>query len=121
METRGIDAPDDMSSGPVYQAQHPSLGTTPPFNPDGTLKPEFLDRTDRIIKACDRLGMVVILGYFYFGQDERLDNEAAVCKGVDEATKWILDTGHGNVLIEINNETNIPRYEHEILQPHRVR
>ena len=92
METRGIDAPDDIIwaglPSPASQPWHNSA-----FNPDGTLKPEFLDRTDRIIKACDRLGMVVILGYFYFGQDERLDNEAAVCKGVDEATKWILDIG----------------------------
>ena len=39
---------------------------------------------------------------------------------MDEATKWVLQSGYRNVLIEINNETNVPRYEHEILQPHRV-
>ncbi len=119
MGTRGINAPDNaIWSGlpsPTSQPWHNSA-----FNSDGTLKPEFLDRTDRIVRACDQLGMIVILGYFYFGQDERLDNEAAVCNGVDVATNWLLESGYGNVLIEINNETNIPRYEHEILQPHRV-
>ena len=28
--------------------------------------------------------------------------------------------GFTNVLLEVNNETNVRRYEHEILQPHRV-
>ena len=32
----------------------------------------------RIVDRADELGMVVILGYFYFGQDQRLTNEAAV-------------------------------------------
>ena len=90
------------------------------FTSTGQLKPAFQERTERIIAACDRLGMIVILGYFYFGQDERLVDEAAVCRGVDNATQWLLESGYGNVLIEINNEANIPRYEHEILQPHRV-
>ena len=41
-------------------------------------------------------------------------------EAVDDATRWVLDSGYGNVLIEINNEANVLRYEHEILQPHRV-
>jgi hypothetical protein len=32
----------------------------------------------------------------------------------------VLDQGYGNVLIEVNNECDVPRYEHEILQPHRI-
>ncbi len=63
--------------------------------------------------------MVVILGIFYFGQDERLDDEAAVIAAVDNTVDWVLDRGYRNVMIEINNECNI-RYDHAILQPHRV-
>lgn len=119
IKTRNIYATDEeIWAGLPSSASQPWHNSA--FNPDGSLKPEFLDRTDRIIKACDHLGMIVILGYFYFGQDERLDNESAIRNSVDQATKWILEAGYGNVLIEINNETNIPRYEHEILQPHRV-
>ena len=90
------------------------------FAVDGEMLPAYRDRAGRIIKACEELGMVVILGVFYFGQDERLADEDAVVKAVVCVRDWLLDAGHSNVLLEINNETNIPRYEHEVLQPHRV-
>jgi hypothetical protein len=32
----------------------------------------------------------------------------------------VLEHGLTNVLIEANNECDVPRYEHEILQPYRV-
>ena len=119
MAARRMDASDD-----VMWAGLPSAASQPwhnsAFASDGSLKPAYMERTARIASACDELGMVVILGYFYFGQDERLTDEEAVCRAVDEATKWVLESGYRNVLIEINNETNVPRYEHEILQPHRV-
>ncbi len=119
MAARRMDASDDVMwaglPSPASQPWHNSA-----FAPNGSLKPAYMERTARIISACDELGMVVILGYFYFGQDERLTDEAAVCRAVDEATKWVLQSYYCNVLIEINNETNVPRYEHEILQPHRV-
>ena len=119
MAARGIEVDDEVVwaglPSPDSQPWHNSA-----FNPDGSLKAAFKDRAERIIAACDQLGMVVILGYFYFGQDERLVDERAVCRAVDDATRWVLDMGYGNVLIEINNEANIRRYEHEILQPHRV-
>ena len=63
--------------------------------------------------------MVVILGLFYQGQDERLRDEAAVRHAIDQACGWVLDQGYTNVVIEINNECN-SRYEHEILQAERV-
>ncbi len=119
MKERGIAVDDDVVwaglPSPDSQPWHNSA-----FNANGSLKPAFFERTRRIISACDRLGMVVILGYFYFGQDERLIDEQAVCRGVEDATMWVLASGFRNVLIEINNESNVPRYEHEILQPHRV-
>ncbi|MBC8453009.1 MAG: hypothetical protein H8D69_00890 [Chloroflexi bacterium] len=90
------------------------------FTDSGDLKPAFMDRAARIIEAADALGMVVCLGYFYFGQDERLVDEDAVNAAVDNATTWVLENGYTNVLIEINNEADVPRYEHEILCPPRV-
>jgi hypothetical protein len=90
------------------------------FTSNGDLKPAFMERTARIIEACDALEMVVCLGYFYFGQDERLIDEDAVKAAVDNATTWVLENGYTNVLIEINNEADVPRYEHEILCPPRV-
>jgi hypothetical protein len=90
------------------------------FHEDGSLRPEFTARMKRVLDAADANGMVVILGYFYFGQDQRLKDEAAVIHATDEATKWLLDGGWGNVLVEVNNETNVKAYDHDILRPARV-
>ncbi len=90
------------------------------FTPNGDLKPDYLDRMKRVLDRMDEVGMVAILGIFYFGQDEVLQDEAAVIRGLDNAINWVLDQGYAHVLIEVDNECNVPRYEHEILQPHRV-
>ena len=90
------------------------------FTADGGLRPEFADRMRRVLDAADEQGMVVILGYFYFGQDQRLRDEAAVLRATDEATRWLLDGGWRNVLVEVNNETNVTAYDHDILRPDRV-
>ncbi len=86
---------------------------------DGSLRADYLDRLRRVLDRADELGMVVILGLFYFGQDERLKDEEAVKRGVDNALDWLFDRGYRNVLIEVNNECNV-RYHHAILQPQRV-
>ncbi len=90
------------------------------FAPDGALRPAFMERLRRVLDGADALGMVVIVGLFYFGQDERLRDEAAVRRAVEDATHWLLEGGWENVIVEINNECDVPRYEHEILQPARV-
>ncbi|WP_266367186.1 hypothetical protein [Tellurirhabdus rosea] len=86
---------------------------------DGSLRPDYMARLKRILDRADELGMVVILGYFYFGQDERLKDEAAVVRATDLATDWIHRQGYRHVMVEITNECNI-RYDHPILQPERV-
>jgi hypothetical protein len=90
------------------------------FEADGSLRADYFARLERILNRADELGMVVILGYFYFGQDERLADETAVVHATDNATKWLLDHGWQNVLVEINNECNVNRYDHAILRPNRV-
>jgi hypothetical protein len=87
---------------------------------EGELRPEYEDRLRRVVSRADELDLVVILGLFYFGQDERFRDEAAVRKALDIGVNWVLQNGFTNVLIEVNNECDVPRYEHEILQPHRV-
>ena len=86
---------------------------------DGSLRPDYMARLARIIDKADELGMVVILGIYYFGQDERLKDEAAVKAGVDAAVDWLIEKRYTNVLVEINNECNV-RYDHAILKPERV-
>src|SRR5216684_2419990 len=100
-----------------YSRQQPWENSA--FSADGALRTAYADRLRRVIEAADGLGMVVIVGYFYQGQDERLSDEAAVLRAVDETTDFLLGGGWTNVMVEINNECNT-RYEHAILQPERV-
>lgn len=86
---------------------------------DGDLRPDYMDRLARILDRADDLGMVVILGIFYFGQDHRLRDEEAVKRAVVNTIEWLFARGDRHVLIEINNECNV-HYTHPILQPPRV-
>jgi len=88
--------------------------------PDGSLYPDFMKRLERILDRADQLGMVAIVGYFYFGQDQRVSDEAAVRRAVENATNWLLDRDYRNLLVEVNNETNVRAYDHEILKPARI-
>jgi hypothetical protein len=87
---------------------------------DGSLRPDYLKRLDKILNAADALGMAPIVGIFYFGQDQRVTDEAAVLRAVDNTVAWLLERGRQNVLLEIDNECNIPAYDHEILKAPRV-
>ena len=90
------------------------------FNPDGSLRKDYLRRLERILDRADQLGMVSIVGYFYFGQDQRLRDEAAVKAATQNATNWLFGRGYRNLVIEIANECDVPRYEHDIIKPPRV-
>ncbi len=89
------------------------------FDEKGELRTDFFSRLERILDKADELGMVPILGMFYFGQDDRLADEKAVINAVELTMDWLLEKGYKNILIEINNECNI-RYDHDILKPGRV-
>jgi hypothetical protein len=64
--------------------------------------------------------MVAILGYFYFGQDQRLKDETAVKTGAKNATAWVVEKGYRNLLIEIANECDNAKYDQAILKPDRI-
>ena len=48
------------------------------FRADGSIDENYAGRIGSVIEACDRLGMVVILQIFYFGQDTVFPNEDAI-------------------------------------------
>lgn len=96
------------------------------FAPDGSLDQNYIARLERILNKADEMGMVVILGYFYFGQDQQLKDEQAVIAATRNATNWVLDKGYRNILIEVNNECDINGpgnpgpYNHAILDVKRI-
>jgi hypothetical protein len=90
------------------------------FRPDGSLKPAYAWRMERILDRADELGMAPIVGYFYFGQDQWFESEAAVKRAVDYATRWLLEKGYANVLVEIANECDNRSYDIDIIKADRI-
>lgn len=86
------------------------------FAPDGTLHAGYLARVARVINACDKAGVAVILGCFYQRQDQVLKNEAAVRAGVAAVARWIKTSGWSNVALEIANEYPIKGFNHRLIQ-----
>lgn len=90
------------------------------IDPKGELRPEYMARLKKILDRADEKGMVVILGLFYFGQEQYMENEAAVYKGVDNTMEWLFKNNYRNVIIEVVNETGPKSYKQRILQADRI-
>jgi hypothetical protein len=101
-----------------YSSEQPWINSAFDFA-TGTLRPDYLGRLGRILDRADELGMVVILGLFYFGQEPHFAGEHVVVQACDNAIDWVLAGGYTNVLIEVANECDII-YRHEIIKPARA-
>jgi hypothetical protein len=86
------------------------------FEPDGSLREDYLQRVARVIDACDEQGIAVILSCYYQRQDQILKDEDAVRRGVVNAVNWIRDAGYSNVVLEIANEYPHGGFDHRILR-----
>lgn len=90
------------------------------FGADGEIDEDYAERIGLIIEACDRLGMVVILELFYFGQDSVFKDDAGIRAAVDNAVDFVCGRGYRNVIIEIANEVMGGHYHHDLLKPGQV-
>jgi len=86
------------------------------FNPDGSLRDSYLQRVRRVIEACDRNGVVVILGCYYQRQDQILKNDDDVRTGVVNVVNWIKTRKFSNVVLEIANEFPHKGFDHRLLK-----
>lgn len=86
----------------------------------GKLREDYMQRLERIMDKSDELGMLTILGLFYFGQDQRLMDDEAARNAVHNTIDWLIDRGYTNVLIEIANECNNQKYDLSIIKQDNV-
>ena len=100
-----------------YSKAQPWLNSA--FTSDGSLKPAYMARLTRILDRADELGMVVIVGFFYNAQAAHLVDEAAVIHATNAATRFLLEGGWQNVMVEVDNECDIG-FKYDILGPQRV-
>ena len=90
------------------------------YEEDGALRPAYFTRLAKILDQADELGMVPILGLFYFGQDQNLKDEAAVKKATENVIDWLLEKDYRHVLIEVANECDNQAYDREIIKADRI-
>ena len=93
-----------------------------PFSPDGSIIDErYLRRLERLLKAADEIGMVVIVSALYCGQIRFLDGAQAVLNAVRNTGRWLKEGGWKNVIFEPANEYDIEPYKsHPIVHEHQA-
>lgn len=77
------------------------------FNADGSLRPAYLDRVDRVIRAAGDSGCGVILSCLYQRQHSHaraLLNRRAIDAAVANTAAWVVAQGFAHVVLEIANE-----------------
>lgn len=82
------------------------------YNPDGSLNTLYQQRMGKLIEACDKRGMVVLVGILYWGSGlhERTNKfyenwkQEDVIKAMRNTVKWLLDNKYQNVFIDPDNE-----------------
>ncbi len=77
------------------------------FEPDGTLRPSYLERVEKVIMACDKSGAVVILSCLYQrqrGHNFALNSKESIISAVRNTANWVREKGFGNVVLEVANE-----------------
>lgn len=90
------------------------------FRADGSLRPDYMTRLKRILDRANELGMVAIVGLFYAGQDQRLEDDEAVKAGVRSVIEWLGVKGYRNILIEIANECDNRGFDRDSIKAPRI-
>jgi CubicO group peptidase (beta-lactamase class C family) len=86
------------------------------FASDGSLRGDYLERVARVIEACDRQGVAVILGCYYQRQSKILKDDQAIRAGIVHVVRWIESVGWKNVVLEIANEYPHGGFAHKLIR-----
>ena len=92
------------------------------YLPDGSLKPGWVDRLDRLIEAANRRGMVVCLVLFQQDQDEALDSRQAIVSAAANVARHLIERNARNVMIDVADAWDEPegRWDHRLFIPRYV-
>ncbi len=77
------------------------------FNADGSLRSDYMQRAERVIRASDKNNAAIILSLFYQRQhshDYALTGKESIKNALENAVNWISEKGFTNVVLEVSNE-----------------
>lgn len=84
-----------------------------PFGEDGaSLDEAYAARMDRLIRAADEIGMVVIVNVFYWAQTKRLKTGRTIETALKTACTFLRHQGYTNVMLDVANEYCLPLLAH---------
>ncbi len=86
------------------------------FSERGELDRDYMERAASVIERADALGAVIILGLYYQRQDQILNDEEAVERGVIEVVDWIKQNGYRNIILDLVNEYGHGGFKHGVLR-----
>ncbi|MCL2833473.1 MAG: glycoside hydrolase family 5 protein [Treponema sp.] len=96
---------------PVFTIENSAINNNP-FSDDGLkIDPSYLNRLDRLIRAADEIGMIVIVSLFYQGQSPRMKTGTIMMNAVKTASQWLKDQNYTNIIIEIANEHTVGNFK----------
>jgi hypothetical protein len=96
-----------QGGGPMYVPEIYHRYENNAFSTAGDLRPAYAERMSRVLACADGLGMVVIVGLFYWMQMLKMDGESSIWRAADQALGYLEGTGHQNVLVELANEIDV--------------
>jgi hypothetical protein len=86
------------------------------YDPDGSLRPTYIDRVERVIRASSENGVAIILSCFYQRQDQIFPDAGAIRNALTNTVNWIGDRKFDHVVLEVANEHAHRGFTHEIIR-----
>ncbi|WP_321299802.1 hypothetical protein [uncultured Sphaerochaeta sp.] len=92
---------------PVITIENETIDNNP-FGEDGkSIDPAYLRRMDKLIKAADDIGMIVIVSLLYQGQVNRFKDSRAIVNAVKTGSRFLREGKYTNIILEVANEYNV--------------
>ena len=97
-----------QGGGPCFTIDDLSSIYNSPYSIDGKdLDKHYVRRLDKVIRAADELGMVVIVSFLYQSQSHRFKDGKSIRNAVAAASRMLKEGGYTNVIIEVANEHTV--------------
>ncbi len=96
-----------QGGGPLYVPEIYQHYENNAYTREGHLRPRYADRLAQVLACADELGMVAMVGLFYWTQMLKMDGEEAIWRAAGEALSFLEGTGRRNILVELANEVDV--------------
>ncbi len=97
-----------QGGGPIFTFKDWSCIKTDSFSSDGKiLSEDYKSRLEKLIKACDEIGIIVIVSILYQAQIHYFDDSVAIVSAIKTACEYLKTLPYQNIIIEVANEYDI--------------